>query len=293
MSEYYTCYMDDAEFNGSPKSSLQDVFLIGGWICSKSVERKIFSEIDSILNPYVKGSIELPIKWNLKDLRDHYNTENKPEVFKNVLNNNNNIRKEIKEVLLNNKITIIISAIQALGTSKDTIEKNKLQLYNFAFSNCLNKIRQVSIDNKAVNFEISLDWPSRNDTFPYTDAYKKAYYYGKDSGGNFEFQELSSSNFNDTVSFRKTEYSRALQIADMIIGSSREFFKSILHEADNPSENLFIKHLLPKFKGYPDQVFGTGIILSPASSRFRRTLEKYITKEYIPQLPPPPDNFPL
>jgi len=68
MSGNYTCFLDDCEVNSKPNLDYQNVFLVGGWVCSKSVEQQVGKSINDILRPHLNGNIELPVKWNFKDL---------------------------------------------------------------------------------------------------------------------------------------------------------------------------------------------------------------------------------
>jgi len=259
-------FMDNSEFrspwrgiklllNGKVISREIDYFVLGGYLVSSNEMRIIEDRMVEVKNKY-NIPVDLPIKWNLKDLKEFYKKRNKLDIYKNIMDKSDEIRLSIVSIFKDTECKLIIATKPAYG--KD-YRKN---VYNWAFIDVLQRlgnIVQYELQNDIYpTISIIMDWPDSSDR-SFFEIYSDAYYWGRP---NFYCGALKSFNFNINLTTSITTNSPHLQIADICIGITKEFVKWCYKKENEERVRKFFPKLLPFFRRGPDnKIMGYGLIV--------------------------------
>jgi len=219
---------------------------------------------------------ELPLKWNIKDLKSIYLKSVGVLKYNEIVQKSDEIRidvlKEIAKPELDLKILVSCS-------HKDLVPKKERNFHTECFSNYL---QRVGLDLKYAPIEdalVIIDTQAKENECVIADEFTTAYYHGKDTCGNvYKSGNLSQYNIFPSLLFASDLHSCEIQIADILVGLVKEFMKWV-SGSYNPRTEELVKKCFPliihNFRTYQGRIFGYGLIVP--KSRLPR-FPKFISK---------------
>lgn len=261
----YKIFIDNTNLS-TLKTSRSNVFILGGFIIDKDNELKLISLLEKTKAKY--GITNMPIKWNLKDLRRFYDKHDKTEEFKNLLEESNVWREKLFDDSLNLDYKVIISIF---GNKNPNHKQIKKSLIEYCFSNILMRTG-LELKSKSNKKLVILDWPESSIPKPFNDEYYSAYVKGESCEKvSYWSGPLKKINFNDSLLFASMDYNACLQFADLIIGAFKEYLDSGIKKKETIAKDL-ISIIKSKFRGYPDEIIQQGIILQNQASSINKKI---------------------
>jgi hypothetical protein len=124
---------------------------------------------------------------------------------------------------------------------------------------------------------IILDWPDGGDNLLFNKEYAHAYTKGKSSSGlDYLCGPLNKLKFNDSVHFTTMVHSTALQLADMVVGVTKDYLEGLSKpKKQNEFKEEMFEMILPKFRGYPE-ILNKGLIISNNSINLKKRVKEEI-----------------
>jgi hypothetical protein len=270
------CYLDHTELKVAADAKSNDTFIMGGLLITREEEIKLCNLMKEIKGRYVHP--DLPIKYNMKDLKGKYDEHNFSEKYKLMLNDSAKWRKELFERALEFDFKIVIGVIQNLYLQKDSLKETKSELLGHAFVDILMRIGKELQYKNYKHIQIISDWPESNDPKPFNFNY----YYGftrgtTPKGTGYYCGKLQDIGFHDTVLFASMNHSNMLQFADLIIGASRDFLTAHFDEREYSIGKELTEIILPKFRGFPNNL-KYGISISSHNTELKARILKLMAK---------------
>lgn len=261
-------FADNSELNSKWESELPDILVIGGVAIDSNDELAITQEVQSLKSIY-HSDTDYPLKWNLKDLKKHFEERNLLDLYNDLLTSSEVWRSSLLEILVKYKVTVIVSALLCYGRSRDSLKSSKDDLTSMTFTNALMRFGLHMKYKKNQNAEVVLDWPDKNLKTPFETEYHSAYYGGQE----FLSGPLKELGFSDAPLFSSMNENCLLQLSDLVVGASREFLKFTMDAKRKDSFGVScFQEILPLFRGYPNDIIGYGLIISPSRSQFKRDI---------------------
>jgi hypothetical protein len=273
---------DNTELNGIWGAEASDVLVIGGYAIPRDNVSALLENVKKVkekrgLNPHC------PIKWNMKDL-DRALTAHDLVGQKDILINQSDVlRTELLNALTAAGATIFASAIQAYSNNKQVLGQTKQDLVSFSFGNLLMRVGlfcKGAAGGRRV--DVLLDWPERNDRGPFTSEYYTGWRHGRSGPEGkavpYKCGPLADIGFAPTAAFAAMDFEPRLQLADLVVGATRQFINFCLDKAE---ENSFgvqrFKSLVPNLYR-ASNILGRGVTVSPTNSEFSTAVLKGLNK---------------
>jgi hypothetical protein len=222
-------FSDDTELYSIGKHQTPDIFVYGGYFIPHenldSFQKKIAE---------VKFSNSLlwhaPVKWNLRDrsLVKFYKQTNflSENSYDHLLANADKIRLELLLLLVEFDAKIIVSARYDQNIKK----LPQSELFGWAFENFNQRAGLMAqamntSSHTSSNVILVSDWPRQGVDKTLMDTYIGGYHYGTgiNTGQSYFSGALKELRFSDSLFHGSTLHSGPLQIADLVVGVSREF----------------------------------------------------------------------
>jgi hypothetical protein len=263
---------DNSELNGIWGAEAPDVLVVGGYAIPRDKVSPLLKKVQEVkekrgLNPH------FPIKWNIKDL-DHALAAHGLIGQKDILIGQSNVlRTDLLTELTAAGATIFASAILAYSNKKQVLGQTHQDLVGFSFGNLLMRVGLFCKDAAGGRrVDVLLDWPDRNDRGPFTAEYYTGWRYGRSGpegkAVSYQCGALADIAFAPAPTFAGVEFEPRLQLADLVVGATRQFINFSLGKAE---ENSFgvrrFKSLIPHLYQAPN-ILGRGVTVSPTNSEF-------------------------
>lgn len=249
-------FIDNSEFTHKYLGVLFpiDYFVLGGYLASDREMKIIEDGVKEIKENY-EIPVNLPIKWNLKDVRKIYEYYEKLDVYKKVMDSSDEIRLSMISLLSRTNCKLIMSAKPAYR------KEFRRKAYEWAFINILQRLGYVSDEEIQADsyptISIIMDWPEAQDR-SFFQTYSNAYYLGEP---NFGCGNLKALNFNVNLAVSTTINSPHLQLADICVGITKEFIKWCYKEKNIERVKKFFPSLSPFFrKSNEGKITGWGLV---------------------------------
>ncbi len=254
-------YADDSDIRGIKTITVPNIILFGGIIVDIDNERGLRTSVESVKAKY--GHKRAPVKWNFKDLKPVYRSQNKLALWEKFMHNMHLFREDLFSTLRNHDFSIIVSVIQGYSSKKDKLNELKDDLTRHAFSNALMRFGLHAQEYSPKRAEVVIDWPDKNKSRPFDIEYALAYNDGLSVDKiPYKCGALEKHSFNDSVVYTRMLHSTLLQLSDIIIGASREFVEHCLDGSKCGHGVQFLTQVCDKFRGYPKNVIGRGIFVN-------------------------------
>jgi hypothetical protein len=265
---------DNSELNGIWGAEAADVLVIGGYTIPRDKVAPLLKKVQKVkekrgLNPHC------PVKWNMRDLDRALMANDLIGQKDTLIGQSNVLRTELLNELTAAGATIFASAIRAYSNKKQILGKTREDLVGFSFGNLLMRVGlfcKEAAGGRRV--DVLLDWPERNDRSPFTTEYYTGWRHGRSGpeGKSVIYQcgALADLAFSPAPTFAGMEFEPRLQLADLVVGATREFINFSLGEAKEDSFGVQqFKSLIPHlYQPSGRRSFGRGITVSPANSDF-------------------------
>jgi len=271
-------YADNSELNGDKESEITDIFLFGGIVVHESMEKSLQLAVEEIKKEY--GFSHSPIKWNMRDLKKLYVRHGILYVYENLIQSSEIWREAIFEELVKHEVTIIVACIESYSPKRGKIKLRKEELASHAFGNGLMRFGLHVKDHSPESAYVLLDWPDKGNSKPFDIEYANAYNFGKTPGQRITYKcgALNHLGFSDSIYYTNAHYSTLLQVADMVVGSSREFIECCLGKKPPGQGVKCLKIVKSIIRGAPDKILGRGIIVSTGNTELRNKVENGIVE---------------
>lgn len=267
-------YADNSELNGIKDAEIPDILLFGGVIVGADAEAYLQSEVEKIKKRY--GHPRAPVKWNMKDLREIYNKQEKIALYEKLLASSRGWRAELFTVLAAADCTLLVACIEGYSQKRDVLKKRKEDLTRYIFTNGLMRFGLHVRDAMPSQAQVVLDWPDKGISKPFDSEYAYAYGRGKTSDGKVTYQcgQLSSIGFSDSIMFTNMSHCQMLQIADLVVGASREFLECCLGKKDGGQGLDCLRIVRDKFRGAPGKIVGRGLVVPSGNAEFLSSVRR-------------------
>ncbi|MGB2164799.1 MAG: DUF3800 domain-containing protein [Flavobacteriaceae bacterium] len=267
-------YADNSELSSVKGET--DVLLFGGVILDELTSNKIKELMIKIKSQYTYPT--MPIKWNMKDLKDTYVEMSRVGEFKKLLNNSSKWRTMFFEELDSLDFKILVSVVKKFSSTKK-LTKVKEDLINISFSQALMRLGLFANENynDYDKFEVILDWPESSNPKPFNREYFRAFNFGK-SNYDIEYYSgpLDNLKFNDSIYFVKSTHSVNLQFADLVIGSAKDFLLKCIDGRKSSLGYDLTKKILHKYRGYPHDILTNGLVMLPKEDPLIHKVSQHI-----------------
>ena len=272
----YFWYADDSNFKSEKEFKVPDVFLFGGIIIEYSESKRLIQLMKEIKGRY--SHLNLPIKYNLKDLRSKYKEFDREAVFKKMLHESAQWRKELFEHSLNINYKIVVAAVANFQTKSNNQKEIKSDLRRYVFSNAMMRVG-LELKEIGVNYsQFILDWPADNEPKPFNREFYSAYNEGKTQDGTpYRSGSLKNIGVHDSLLFTNMNHSNCLQFADLVVGSCKDFLECTLAGRPHSIGKDLTETVLCKYRGYPYKIMERGMNISNNNTELRSKVAEILT----------------
>lgn len=267
-------YADNSELNGIKDAEIPDILLFGGLVISHDAERQLQLDVEKIKKRHAHH--RAPVKWNMKDLRDLYKGQDVLPLHEKLTKSSREWRAEIFECLSATDCVLLVACIEGYSSKRSILKERKDELTRFIFTNGLMRYGLHVRDAKPRSAQVVLDWPDKGLSKPFDSEYAAAYRGGSTTDKNVTYRcgKLSNLGFSDSVFFANMHHSTMLQVADLVVGATREFLECCLGKKAGGQGLDCLKLVRGKFRGAPDNIVGRGLIIPSGNSAFLGSVKK-------------------
>jgi hypothetical protein len=276
-------YADNSELKGIREAEIPDMVLFGGIAVPSSSEAKLRSDVEGVKQKYFDA--RAPVKWNFKDLKPTYEAHNLSKQYETMLETSKEWRREVFEVIAASDCTIIVSVVQSHSIKRDVIKEVRPALVRYSFSNCLMRVGKHVEETKPERCQVILDWPEKGDSNPFDDEYSAAFRLGKTPGNEVPYISgpLSRLSFADSLAYSNMRHTTLLQVADLVVGATRELLEVALKKKEASLGLALCKLAAPRFRGYGrGTVFGYGVSAA-GDAEFKQQLRGFVDDTLAPK----------
>lgn len=273
-------YADNSELNGVRDTQIPDMLLFGGLAISPESEAKLRDAVEGVKAKYAHPRV--PVKWNFKDLKPSYTSWKGEEMYEKMMAASKEWRREIFQVLAEFDCTVMLSCVQSHSVQTKVIKGLKQDLVRYSFSNGLMRVALHAQATKPSRYQVVLDWPEGGNSSPFDAEYATAFNEGRTSDHAVLYHSgpLRDLLFADSLVYANMRYTTMLQIADLIVGATREFLECAIGKKETGFGLDMCKLLAPRFRGFQEKrIFGRGISVSSGNEDFRTQIRDFIVKE--------------
>jgi len=221
-------YLDDNQFSFTENLRSREVYIIGGFsVGFDKEERELEQQITAVKQKFglEKGH---PVKWNLRDLKKHYDEKGEDELFRNLMDRSDEIRSDLLGILSKEDLGIsaFVSAIVRL---------KRRDKPGISYQRCLTNLLQrlaMNVDSTDQYHSVFLDF-FKEDSSEIAACYSNGFHFGRDPEGNsYMAGSLAEKGFSQCLYFGKTIYNPFLQLADLVTGCSKDFIECCLRKKE-------------------------------------------------------------
>lgn len=133
-----------------------------------------------------------------------------------------------------------------------------------------------------MNAQVVLDWPDKGESEPFALEYQAAYTRGKTADGsvNYFCGPLNSLGFLDSVMYTTMTDCTLLQVADLLVGATRELVDCALEKRSDSFGLDMARLVKEKYYGFPSNIFGRGINVPSGNIRFRTSIRDFLSTSF-------------
>jgi|Deesub1362A_J573_1020465.scaffolds.fasta_scaffold11571_2 hypothetical protein len=217
-------FLDDTEIQITDNTKQPDIYVSGGFFIDQD---RLCQLMEGIAELKISKGLKpwYPIKWNLKDLKAHYEKRGEREVYDLLLQESDDIRLAALKLLSRFRPTVM-----ACGLYRLSAETRNVDCHRWAFENLLQRIglmlqNKGPIQRGGLPAQIVLDWPQGGVRKELFDIYAAGYHHGRavDSKQNYYSGPLKELGLADGLLCSSTIHSAPLQLADLVVGCVKDF----------------------------------------------------------------------
>lgn len=269
-------YADNSELNGIRGAGIPDILLFGGIAVPPESDTPLRNAVECVKARY--GHARAPVKWNFKDLQPLYKAQGMDALYADLLSKSKTWREEIFREICRIDFTIILACIESHSLATKVIKGTKPDLTRFVFSNGLMRLALHVIEKKPERTQVVLDWPDKGISKPFDAEYSSAYNYGKTHDGSVSYHSgpLNKLGFSDSTVYANMHHSTLLQLADLIIGASREMIECAIGKKSTGFGVDMAKIVASHYRGYKGRIYGRGISVASGDPAFKGAVKAYV-----------------
>jgi hypothetical protein len=234
-------WVDDTDFQSDVEVGTPDVFVMGGVIANDEQSRALAANVEDISAPY--GNPRLPLKWNFRDAERFYSRDPKLSAcYARLLEDSVQWRRAVFDAIAESGVTLLVAAIEAHSPDKDKVKALHSELTRWVFTMGLSRFGLHVKNAQEHAAEVVLDWPPRNEREPVNIEYRHAYAHGVSADGQkYHCGPLRELGFADAPLFSTMQYSCMLQVADLVVGATKDFLRGARQEKFGPDLECLVE----------------------------------------------------
>jgi hypothetical protein len=254
-------YADDSEFK---IEGGRLVMLFGGLLVNEQTELELIKAFRKL--KFDLGSkYLLPVKWNIKNLKQHYIAHNKEKEYDAISKNIGDFKISLFELLGKSDARFHVSILEQYPFKK-LPGKRKQDLLPLLFAQFLMALAMDRKDSNSNLIQLNLDWPDSSNSRVFNDEYFSGLARGRSTRGVvYSAGKLFDLNFMPHILYADSKHSEMLQIADMVVGATKDFVSDILNDTSKSLGYKLCCQHLNSFFGMPINT-SYGINFSPDNS---------------------------
>lgn len=251
--------------------------MFGGVFVSRKDEIQI-SELMRDLKSQYTGR-DMPVKYNLKSLKDKYQRFDRDEEFRRLVANFDDWRRSLIQEVVKYDIKIFVSCIENKLAEQKQQKEIKENLSSFMFANALMRVG-LHVRQKRMEYtQVVLDWPEGSEPNPFDKEYYYAYNRGCNSSQiEYYCGKLCDLGFDKTLYYARCNHSNILQLADIILGATRHWVETELESRPYSIGKELAQMFMPKFYRYQSKILGYGINVASNNDQLKDELSEIINK---------------
>lgn len=238
------------------------IFVFGGFSIPYNNISILKSKIIGLKEKYGIPS-QLPIKWNFRDnsMQRAYLKILEKEKYDAVIKKSESIREEALQII--SQIELDIQIIVCC-TYKDLVAKGSRDFFLECFANYLQRVGLDLQYGVADDAQVVIDTPTENRQSEMFDMFSQAYYNGVDDRGNKYFSgPLKKYNIYPTLLAGSDLNSDELQIADMVVGATKDFLNWVKYGKEEDRVKRFYPYVVKRFrKDKNGKIMNVGLVVS-------------------------------
>jgi hypothetical protein len=257
-------YADNSELHGIWAAEIPDILLYGG-ICMGDSSRYQLESIFKDVKAQYDQRCDFPLKWNIRDLRDYYQRQDREDLYERLLQSSEQWRRQIFREISRVDFSIIASLILGYGTNRDVLIRTRDGLMRYVFSNALMRVGLHVSDIGPERAEVILDWPPQGKRYLFDEEYRSGYIDGitHDRQVTYDSGPLRNLGFSDAPFFANMNDCVLLQLSDLIIGAVKDMVNIALGRTRGRFGLNRVREVRRQLRGAPNNVIGRGISISP------------------------------
>lgn len=278
-------YCDGSELAALEETAVPNIIAVGGFAVPREQRAKLVREVRATKRD-LTGDPYVPIKWNIRDLREEIEDRGGPDFYEEVAAVSRDIRSRMLGALRAADGTCFVSLIHAHSEREDVLRDVGGRLPRYCFVNFLQRVG-LCVERRIAggrDVQMILDWPPGNDRSLWEEEYRAGWEEGDsaDPGDDSEYLSgpLSELGFRPSLLYGTTPSNEGLQVADLVVGATREFVK-FAHLGEGEIDSVGVQEfgeLLPYFHDREGPVVRRGIAVAPKSSDLLRSINREIDR---------------
>lgn len=270
-------YADDTYAKTVEGDAPRNVHIFGGVLVSRDAEDELIKRIREVKSRYTHQN--MPVKWNFKDkaIKEKYQEFSRRDEYLQMLSESRDWRLEIFKKIDDIEYTIITACIENYSQDPKVVKAVKHQLNTYCFENVL---MRVGLDAKTSGgkWQCVLDWPPDGDSKPFDRGYYQLFHTGRASSPKpAKCGPLERLGFSHSLHFTRTNHSPMMQLADLVIGATRDHIECQIQGRDSSVGTEAVELFYNHFRNKNGQVPQYGVITSTGNHRLKKSIARIFT----------------
>jgi hypothetical protein len=238
------------------------IFVFGGFSIPYSNICILKSKIIKLKEKY-RIPAQLPIKWNFRDnsMQRAYLKTLEKDQYDALVKNSESIREEALQIISQDELDI---QVIVCCTYKDLVAKGSRDFFLECFANYLQRVGLDLQYGIAEDVQVVIDTPTENRQSEMFNMFSEAYYNGVDDRGNKYFSgPLKKYDVYPTLLAGSDLNSDELQIADMLVGATKDFLNWVKYGKEEDRVRRFYPYVIKRFrKDKNGKIINVGLVVS-------------------------------
>ena len=219
----------------------------------------------------------MPLKWNMRDdsIRKVYEKFDRRAEYEAMIKDSYAMRKALATAIAESDLRIVVSCIEAYSEDRGVVIEKKPELLRFLFENVL---LQLAFDASGSpdRWACVLDWPTGNEAQPFDQAYYHLFHEGKTASGVKSMKgALEPLGFIHSPFYARCNHSPLLQLADIIVGATREHIEAVIQERTECLGSEVVAIIRKKFRcSYTGRIPGYGVVVSGGNLQLKSHVDR-------------------
>ena len=265
-------YLDNSDLHKNINDNVPGIIIIGGFAIPQSQNPELICRIYDEKIQLI-GNPNIPIKWNIRDLKGHFKKNNQQQIYQNILSRSNEIRERIITTFLSFNPVIFTAIIDSYSNDREHLIRITNKLYSWTFENLLQRFG-LYIQNRDDDSHstVIIDWPSGNNKKPFMNIYQNGWCCAED----YFCKPLVELGFECTPFFADMKYCIGIQLADFIAGSTKAYIQHVRGGNYTFEVEQFSRLLGNFYHDADNNILNYGLTVSPRDSELYSQVENHL-----------------